>query len=43
MQRACALFRARYVFEIEAVLRSVIYCHVKNAQGSAPALPAAAS
>ena len=43
IQRACVLFRAKFPFEIEAVLRSVIFCHVNNAQGSAPALQEAAS
>jgi len=43
MQRACALFRACFEYEIEAVLRSVIFCHVNNAQTSAAALPPAES
>jgi len=43
IQRACVLFRDKYAFEIEAVVRSVIFCHVNNAQGGVPGLPAAAS
>jgi len=43
IQRACVLFRAKFPFEIEAVVRSVIFCHVNNAQGSAPGLQEAAS
>ena len=43
IQRACVLFRAKFPFEVEAVVRSVIFCHVNNAQGSAPGLQEAAS
>jgi len=43
IQRACVLFRAKFAFEFKAVVRSVIFCHVNNAQGSVPGLPEAAS
>jgi len=31
IQRACVVFREKFPFEVEAVLRSVILCHVKHA------------
>ena len=43
IQRSCVLFRENFEYEIEAVLRSVIFCHVNNAQGREPALQAAVS
>ena len=43
IQRACEAFRKEFAFEIEAVLRSVIFCLVNNTQGTAPALLAAGS
>jgi len=42
IQRACVVFREKYPYEVEAVLRSVIFCHVNQAPPAAPAPPAAA-
>jgi hypothetical protein len=43
IQRACVLFREKFSYEIEAVLRAVIYCHVNHAPTAPAASPAAAS
>jgi len=42
IQHACVLFREKYVYEVEAVVRSVIHCHVNQALAAAPAPPPAA-
>jgi len=43
IQRACVLFREKFSYEVEAVLRAVIYCHVNHAPSAPAAPPAAAS
>jgi len=43
IQRACVVFREKYPYEVEAVLRSVIFCHVNQAPPAEPAPSAPAS
>jgi hypothetical protein len=42
IQHACVLFREKYAYEVESVVRSVIHCHVNQALAEAPAPPTAA-
>jgi len=43
IQRACVVFRDKFPYEVEAVLRSVIHCHVNHAPAAQSAPPPAAS